>query len=194
MPLYCLPHRSYRPLLLPPGWVALGLLLLLGCLALQAHWRQLRLVNVLQITMPPLKADTAILTFYRVNGVKRDTADYNPYIDAGAKNALVKINRMRPWHTVNFGGQPLADFFNAQVIESTILAISADSGRAGGVRIQFRAGATYANLTKVLDIMNAVMKMPPSPRPFSSAFGRVLDACLSFALAAAPCSRGVDHI
>lgn len=151
---YRLPHRSRRPLLLPPGWVALGFLLLLGCLALRAHWRQLRLVNVLQITMPPLKPDTAMLTFYREHRIKYGIAEYNPYIDAGAKNALAKINRMRPWHTVDFGGQPLADFFGAQVIESTIRAINADSGHAGGVRIRFRAGATYANLVKVLAIMN----------------------------------------
>jgi len=53
-------RRFRRPLLLPPGWVALGFLLLIGCLLLQAHWRQLRLVNVVQLTMPPLRADTAL--------------------------------------------------------------------------------------------------------------------------------------
>ena len=30
----------------------------------------------------------------------------------------------------------------------------ADTGHAGGVRIRFLPGATYANLVKVLDIMN----------------------------------------
>jgi hypothetical protein len=151
---YRLPRRFRRPLLLPPGWVALGFLLLLGCLVLRTHWRQLRPVNVVQITMPPLKLDTAMITFYREHRIKQGIAEYNIYTEAGAKNALVKINRMRPWHTVNFGGQPLADFFNAQVIESTIYAINADLSHAGGVRIRFRAGTTYANLVKVLDIMN----------------------------------------
>lgn len=153
LPLHS-PHRYHRPLLLPPGWVALGWLLLLSCLLLQGHWRQLRLVNALQITMPPLKADTSLIAFYKVHGRGRNAADYSPYTDVGDKNALVKIDRMRPWHTIDFGGQPLADFFNARAIESVIRLINADSSHAGGVRIRFRAGATYANLVKVLDIMN----------------------------------------
>jgi hypothetical protein len=154
MPLLSLSRRFRRPLLLPPGWVALGFLLLLGCLLLQTHWRQLRRHNALQITMPPLRADTALATFYRVHRIKRDTAEYNPFTDVSDKNALAKINRMRPWHTIDFGGQPLIDFFSAPIIESSVRAINADSSHAGGVRIRFRAGTTYANLVKVLDIMN----------------------------------------
>ncbi|MGI4736024.1 MAG: hypothetical protein ACRYG7_12685 [Janthinobacterium lividum] len=56
-----LPRRHYRRLLLPPGWVALGFLLLLGCLALLSHRQQLRLENVLQLTMPRLTLDTTEL-------------------------------------------------------------------------------------------------------------------------------------
>jgi len=72
----------------------------------------------------------------------------------GDKEALAKIDRMRPWHTIEFGGQPLADFFSSQMMEDGIKLINADSSHAGGVRIRFRPGITYANLVKVLDIMN----------------------------------------
>lgn len=148
------PQRFRRPLLLQPGWLALGCLLLLGTLLLQKHWQQLRLVNALQITMPPLKANASLIAFYRERNRGRNTADYNPYTDVGDKNALAKIDRMRPWHTIDFGGQPLADFFNAQAIESIVRLIIADSGHASGVRIRFRANTTYANLVRVLDIIN----------------------------------------
>lgn len=155
MPPLSSPRRFRRPLLLPPGWVALGWLLLLGCLVLQSHWRQLRQANLLQLTMPPLKPKASLVAFYRMHGKGQATADYNSYVDVGDKNALVRIDRMRPWHTINFIGQPFADFRGAQEMESAIRAINADSSRAGGVRIHFQANASYASLVKVLDIMNS---------------------------------------
>ncbi|NML65494.1 hypothetical protein HHL22_09790 [Hymenobacter sp. RP-2-7] len=101
-----------------------------------------------------MKPNASLLAYYRPFGRIDTAAEYNPYVDSGDRDAQARINHMRPWHTVDFGGQPLVDFFNAQAIESAIRLINADSSRAGGVRIRFRAGTTYANLVKVLDMMN----------------------------------------
>jgi hypothetical protein len=150
------PRRVRRRLLLPPGWVALGFLLLLGCQALQPWERQLKQWSVMQLTMPPLKVDTSYTRFlreYRTSKHKNELDIYAtplPIIPASA------LQKMRPWHTVNFYGNRLADFFSAATTESAVRKIIADTANAGGVRIRFQSGAIYANLVTVLDIMSYV--------------------------------------
>jgi hypothetical protein len=135
------PRRVRRRLLLPPGWVALGFLLLLGCQALQPWRRRLKQWNVIQLTMPPLKI--------KLEDVQQYGREYfMPYM------ALGELNKTRPWHNAEFTGKLLPDFFSAATTESAIQKIIADTSQAGGVRIRFLPGATYANLVKVLDIMN----------------------------------------
>lgn len=148
MKLLPTPRRIRRPLLLPVGWVALGWLLLLGCELLQAHWRQLRQGNVLQISMLPLKQDTTGFASYQHYNRGSDTPYDMPYLPP------FKLNRLRPWHDAVLRGGPIADFLNAAVIEAAIRVIQADSARAGGVRVRLLPGATYANLVTVLDVMS----------------------------------------
>jgi len=57
MPFY-LPRRHRRPLLFPPGLLALTGLLWLGCVALGRWEPALRLHNVVQLTMPMLPSLT----------------------------------------------------------------------------------------------------------------------------------------
>jgi hypothetical protein len=141
-------------LLLPPGWVALGFLLLLGCQALQPWQHQLKLCNIVQLTMPPLKADTSYIHFLRKHKVHNLEDEYNPYTTAWSTNAAITLQKMRPWYNTEFRGNELLDFLNASATEFSIKKIIADSSHAGGVRIRFWPGATYANLMSVLDIMN----------------------------------------
>lgn len=129
-------RRVRRRLLLPPGWVALGFLLLLGCQALQPWQRQLKQWNVMQITMPALHVDKS--------------ASWNKVV----YQSPAQLNTFRAWHTIDFDGQGLSDFFSAASTESAIRKIIADTSHVGGVRIRFLPGATYANLVTVLDIMN----------------------------------------
>jgi hypothetical protein len=133
-----LPRRRQRRLLLPPGWMALGFTLLLGCLVLLSHERQLILRTVLQVTMPSVKSS----------------------VDAPWNNFVYKqpseLNALRPWHDADFVGAPLTDFVTASTIGNAVLAINADTSHVGGVRIRFRQQATYANLVKALDLMNVV--------------------------------------
>lgn len=136
-----MPRRVRRRLLLPPGWVALGFLLLLGCQLLQQWERKLRQMSVLQLTMPKLKLTPADSENYD----KEYRIVYKP---------LAELNKLRPWHNTDFRGSRLLDFLNANATESSIKRIIADTSQAGGMRIRFWPGATYANLVSVLDVMN----------------------------------------
>ena len=131
-----MPRRVRRCLLLPPGWVALGFLLLLGCQALQPWAGPLTRWNVMQLTMPPLH-----------------TTELAPWNEVIYKSAD-QLNDFRLWHTAELIGSDLPDFLNTATIEAAVKKIIADTAHAGGVRIRFRPGATYSNLVKVLDIMD----------------------------------------
>jgi hypothetical protein len=135
------PRRVHRRLLLPPGWVALGFLLLLGCQALQPWAKQLKLQNALQLTMPPLR-------LHQEEGLHYAKS----YIDLYRTPAA--LNNMRCWQNAAFKGEELSDFFNATITEAAIRNIIADTSHAGGVRVRFLPGATYTNLVRVLDIMH----------------------------------------
>jgi hypothetical protein len=128
-----MPRRVHRRLLLPPGWAALGFLLLLGCQALRQ--RAIRQWNVLQVTMPALRIDKS---------ASWSTVVYQP---------PAQLASFRRWHDVKFTGESLADFWSVAAAESATRQLIADTIHAGGVRIHFLAGSTYANLIKALDIM-----------------------------------------
>ncbi|RZJ90093.1 MAG: hypothetical protein EOO60_09330 [Hymenobacter sp.] len=133
-------RRVRRRLLLPPGWVALGFLLLLGCQALRPWQGQLRQWTMIQLTMPPL----TISSF----------AGEKPGLYARVTNqSRWQLNRFRPWYDIKFKGQALPDSQSAAATEAAIRKIIADTKYAGGVRVRFLPGATYANLVRVLDIM-----------------------------------------
>jgi hypothetical protein len=134
------PRRVRRRLLLPPGWVALGFLLLLCCQAIQPWEQQLRQISVLQLTMPKLKPTSTDIEEYG----KEYQIAYKP---------LAELNKVRPWHDAEFKGEELRDFFSAAATESAVRKIIADTSHVGGVRVRFLPGATYANLVKVLDIL-----------------------------------------
>jgi hypothetical protein len=139
-------RRHSRRLLLPPGWVALGFLLLLGCQALLAHRRQVQQYGVMQLMMPAIKQDTAMARFI--------TKDYDmPY------RLLSELDAARKWHTVDYWGRFLTDADNARYIKAAVQLIKADSAHDGGVRIRLHEHATYANLVEVLGIMN-ICKQP----------------------------------
>jgi hypothetical protein len=135
-------RRHSRHLLLPPGWVALGFLLLLGCQALLTHGRQLRWPNVMQLTMPMIELDTTSLAYCR---------RYN--IDFSYKS-LIKDNARRHWLDVTLADEHLADFIANENLLAATKFVQADTSYSSGVRVRFRESATYANLVGALDIMN----------------------------------------
>lgn len=133
-------RRHTRRLLLPPGWVALGFLLLLGCQLLLAHWRQMQVTTVLQLQMPVLERVAAT---YPVGNIMRKFS-----------NTLSRIKRETNWHTVYFDGDKLSQFMNDAEVAKAMSSIAADNTHARGVRIYFRPGTTYGNLVSLLDLIN----------------------------------------
>jgi len=112
-----IPRRVRRRLLLPPGWVALGFLLLLGCQALRPWQRQLRPMRVMTLTMPALRIS--------------ELAPWNKFVYQLPR----QLNLLRPWHDVEFQGNELLNFLNAAATEAATWQIIADTSHAGGVRI-----------------------------------------------------------
>ena len=133
-------RRHSRRLLLPPGWVALGFLLLLGCQALLAHRQQVQGERAIQLRMPPLKPVERI-----ERNIRQDAS--LPYLSER------ELDHARPWRTIDFTGKPLNDFMNTATIDVALQTMNADTSQAGGVRIRFRASATYSNLIEALDLV-----------------------------------------
>ncbi len=134
------PRRHSRRLLLPPGWVALGFLLLLGCQALLAHRRQISVYHKLELAMP-IPENMAAKTYHA------------PYVKAFTK-PLADIKPATRWNIINLNGRKLHDFVNSALIATAMQGIDADATQAAGVKICFQTGATYGNVVAMLDLMN----------------------------------------
>ena len=143
-----LPRRRHRRLLLPPGWVALGFLLLLGCWALLTHGRQLRPESVMQVTLPMLKPDTVGWAAYRRNKIPPFDFSYSGH------QVMLRAKPARCWHDFDFIGVRSADSISGQKALAAIRTIQADTSHDGGVRIRFQPRVAYSNLVRVLDMMN----------------------------------------
>jgi hypothetical protein len=134
------PRRHTRRLLLPPVWVALGFLLLLGCQVLQID-KRLRPENVLQLTMPMLE---------KVARGKQKAGEPYTYLFT---SPLASIKTATHWQETTLVGKPANDLVKEAAIEASVLAIQADKSHARGVRIRLGGSATYRNLVSLLDIM-----------------------------------------
>ncbi|MFD2720522.1 hypothetical protein ACFST9_17510 [Hymenobacter monticola] len=136
-----LPRRHCRPLLLPPGLLALAGLLWLGSVAVTQHPRQLKLRNVMQLTMPP-RSDSDLLW----GGMPH----YGPYL------RYSQLAYFRTWHTIEFGHSRSADSVAGHRLKTTIRTLSrgweSDPGR-DGLRVYFGERARYSSLVLVLDLM-----------------------------------------
>lgn len=147
-----LPRRFRRRLLLPPGWVALGSLLLLGCLLLRAQERRLRPANIVQLNLPRYHPTVQQLAFYRLGSDGR--AEYSPFTDTGGAQATAHLAQLRPWRSFALRGQPTADSLQLLAAETAVQTIQADTSHAGGIRVRLSAGVTYRKLIALLDMVN----------------------------------------
>lgn len=135
-------RRRLRRLLLPPGWVALGFLLLMGCWQVKSWERQLQPMRVLHLTMPALKfSQEDLQRFGRAYAI--------PY------KSLDELDTLTNWRIVDFQANELNDFLSAATIESALIIGQLAKHKADGVRIRFRDNAMYANLVTALNIVNA---------------------------------------
>ncbi len=135
-----LPRRHYRRLLLPPGWVALGFLLLLGCRMLVSQLTKHQIECVMQLTMPILE-----------KVAKEKSNDLSPYCFC---KPLAGIKITTHWQNAQLIGNSLSYSVNKAALEAAVQATQADKGHARGVRVYFRPTATYGSLVSLLDMMN----------------------------------------
>jgi hypothetical protein len=138
------PRRHSRRLLLPPGWVALGFLLLLGCQALLAHRRQLRQERILQLVMPFYSKEQA-----------QAYEEYGRHYSIGAYKPLAGLINTPRWCTISLTGKPLNDFLSITTFKANVLALARDTSSAG-IQVSFAPGATYGSLLRLLDIMESL--------------------------------------
>ena len=134
-------RRHSRRLLLPPGWVTLGFLLLLGCQIIIINKQWLQPKNVLQLTMPLLE---------RIAEEKRRDGELDTYLFS---KPLASIKTATSWQNASLVGKLLSDSVNEAKIKAAVLALQADEGHARGVRVHFGSSATYRNLASLLDMM-----------------------------------------
>ncbi|WP_140464485.1 hypothetical protein [Hymenobacter nivis] len=138
MHLY-LPRRHRRPLLFPPGLLALAGLLWLGCVALGPWQDRLKLRSVLQLTMPPIGA---------LSPAEAKTCLF-------CASTLPKIIRaMGPWQKNHLTGKPENQSQERIHVTTAICAMMADSSHRGRVSISLDPTAHYKDLIFLLDLMN----------------------------------------
>lgn len=138
--LFLLPFAMYalrrhrRPLLFPPGLLALGFLLLLGCGVVSQQAGQRRNFRVLQLTMPALVPDSLDL--------RLDSQKYMP---------PAELERYRPWQTITLTSNTWQDYFSLRQAQAVAQALHTDPAHDRGLRIRFAERATYASLVRSID-------------------------------------------
>lgn len=134
MPFYQ-PRHHRRRLLLPPGWVALAGLLLLGCLAIRSWQERLKLRYALQLTMPRLR-------------LQHD----------GLDNLLAfspeKLTEFHEWYDTYFDGNFTGDARRAYCIARQAAAMRAAPERDQRLRVKLGPQATYAQMIFLLNTMH----------------------------------------
>ncbi len=127
-------HRHH--LLLPPGWVALAGLLLLGYLALRPWQERLTRRCALQLTMPirPRPGDS-----------KSIVKNFAPNLDT--------LRKYYSWYQTHLSGNPDQDSLLQEQFVLALHRIEADTLHGGVLSIQLGANARYANLVFLLDLM-----------------------------------------
>ncbi|QNH61158.1 hypothetical protein [Hymenobacter sediminicola] len=137
LPLH-LPRRHRRPLLFPPGLLALAWLLWLGCVALP-QMRGMGRERVMQLTLAPLQ-----IPYYGVLGT--NLIGKEPYFSS------LELAAFRPWQEVRFTGNLWNDYFSFQQAQTTVQQLRANPDHDRGLRIQFEPQATYSSLVKLFDL------------------------------------------
>ncbi|TGE25280.1 hypothetical protein E5K00_08845 [Hymenobacter aquaticus] len=131
------PIRRYRrPLLFPPGLLALAFLLLLGCWVINRNTERWQTRYALRLTMPQLTYKA-----YPITGIHF----FAPY------NSRLELERFRPWQTITFSGNIWQDYFSLHEARLRTQQLQEYPSQNVGLRIQFTDHATYSDLIQMLD-------------------------------------------
>ncbi|MBC6988652.1 hypothetical protein [Hymenobacter sp. BT491] len=126
-------RRHRRKLLFPPGLLALGFVLLLGCMQIAKH-SHLRRHSVMVITMPPLQPRNF----------------WDPTIYLPQEN----LNKFRKWDDMVVNGNHTHDSLALLAAYSLTSGYQQDTAHARGLRVYFTDKARYGSLVRLFDIMN----------------------------------------
>ncbi|WBA42293.1 hypothetical protein [Hymenobacter canadensis] len=135
-----LPRRHRRPLLFPPGLLALVWLLWLGCVALP----QMRGINkpqgyVTQLTMLGPKLPGAFDSFSPPRPL------WPPYFSS------LELAAFRPWQNIRFTGNLWQDYFSYQQTRVAANYLGQDTTYRMGMKLVFEQSAAYKSLIFALD-------------------------------------------
>ncbi|NVO31293.1 hypothetical protein [Hymenobacter lapidiphilus] len=141
MLLLPLPRRHRRPLLLPPGLLALAWLLWLGCMAVP-QVRGVGLQHVMEVNFLPLDPKLDLPAEYR-------TGDYNlPY------SSPATIAAFRPWQIFAVTGNLFEDYFALRNAQAVFHHLQVDPNHDRGLQVHFSRRASYSSLVQLLDWCN----------------------------------------
>ncbi len=133
-----LPRRHRRPLLFPPGLLALAGLLWLGCLVLSRWQKSLKPRYALQLTMPVLRPVDYL----------PDTPTVRWYLPTVAEAQV-----MRPWQDAFFTGVHTTDAIEQRRVATLAQAIATDTLQANGIRVRFAQKSHYEQFIFLLNLM-----------------------------------------
>jgi len=130
-----LPRRHRRPLLFPPGLLALAWLLWLGCVAMpQMRGMQRPRQVVMQLTALPIHGD--IFGFF-------------PPVYSSEQQLEV----FRAWQTIAFTGNQWADYFSYKQASNEATYVNSDYTYKAGMRVEFQPGSTYNSLILIINML-----------------------------------------
>ena len=125
-------RRCRRPLLLPPGLLALASLLLVGCLALRPWQARLTRRVSLELTMPVRDGHSILANVFEP----------------------AKLTKFQSWYDTYLNGSPSGDARRTLGIIRQVAAMQAAPLRDQRLRVQLGPHATYAELVYLLNTMN----------------------------------------
>lgn len=142
MPFH-LPRRHRRPLLLPPGLLALGGLLWLGSVAVGSWREKLTQRGVVELTMTPKPdSDTIYHNSYRFN--KRI-----PYLYS-------QLFTLYKWQRIALNGSAAHDSSSVAAIAKSMAIMRANTIPNCGIRVELTPQVRYRTFVQLLDLMMAM--------------------------------------
>ena len=129
-----IPRRFRRPLLFPPGLLALAWLLCLSCAALP-QMRGAELRRVIQFNQPSI---TRSPLYWEKSPVHLEED---------------RLEMFRAWQTVKFIGNRWHDYFAERLVLDIFQQFQTNPNRDAGIRITFDDSVTYSSLLYCIDAL-----------------------------------------
>jgi hypothetical protein len=133
-----IPRRFRRPLLFPPGLLALAWLLCLGCVALP------RMPGL----QPQYVLTTVLPAYNQCNLPLEFEVDHQTPPWCFSKQELESF---RQWQTIDLLGTQWSDYFNYQLANLIVQGYKASPNQDAGLRIRMSDKAIYAQVVGLLD-------------------------------------------